>query len=46
MLGMTHKFNPRFLRRYLNLYDDITGAVKSYVSDVKTNKFPNEKEQY
>ncbi len=46
MLGMTHEFNPRFLRRYLNLYDDITGAVKSYVSDVKTNKFPNDKEQY
>jgi 3-methyl-2-oxobutanoate hydroxymethyltransferase len=46
MLGMTHKFNPRFLRRYLNLYDDITGAVKSYVSDVKLTDFPNEKEQY
>lgn len=46
MLGMTHEFNPRFLRRYLSLYDDITGAVKDYVSDVKSNKFPNEKEQY
>jgi len=46
MLGMTHEFNPRFLRRYLTLYDDITGAVQSYVSDVKTKDFPNEKEQY
>ena len=46
MLGMTHEFNPRFLRRYLSLYDDISGAVKDYVSDVKSNKFPNEKEQY
>tara|TARA_B100001094_G_scaffold284566_1_gene298140 strand:- start:685 stop:1023 length:339 start_codon:yes stop_codon:yes gene_type:complete len=46
MLGMTHEFNPRFLRRYLNLYDNITGAVKDYVSDVKSNKFPNKKEQY
>ena len=46
MLGMTHKFNPRFLRRYLNLYDDITEAVKNYVSDVKSNKFPSDKEQY
>ena len=46
MLGMTHEFNPRFLRRYLSLFDEITGAVKSYVSDVKSADFPNEKEQY
>ncbi len=46
MIGMTHEFNPRFLRRYLNLYEDITGAVKKYVSDVKSKDFPNEKEQY
>ena len=46
MLGMTHEFNPRFLRRYLSLFDEITGAVKSYVSDVKSTDFPNEKEQY
>jgi 3-methyl-2-oxobutanoate hydroxymethyltransferase len=46
MLGMNHEFNPRFLRRYLNLYDDITGAVQSYVTDVKSSDFPNEKEQY
>ena len=46
MLGMTHEFNPRFLRRYLNLFEDITRAVKNYVSDVKSNDFPNEKEQY
>ena len=46
MLGMNHEFNPRFLRRYLNLYNDITGAVQSYVSDVKSADFPNEKEQY
>ena len=46
MLGMNHEFNPRFLRRYLNLADDITGAVQSYVSDVKSTDFPNEKEQY
>ena len=46
MLGMTHEFNPRFLRRYLNLYEDITGAVKNYVTDVKSEDFPNEEEQY
>lgn len=46
MLGMTREFSPRFLRRYLNLYEDIKGAVGQYVSDVKTTDFPNEKEQY
>jgi 3-methyl-2-oxobutanoate hydroxymethyltransferase len=46
MLGMTHEFNPRFLRRYLNLYDEISGAVRNYVSDVKSVDFPNNNEQY
>jgi len=46
MLGMTQEFNPRFLRRYLNLSDDITSAVQNYVADVKSKDFPNEKEQY
>ena len=43
---MTHEFSPRFLRRYLNLFEDIKSAVENYVSDVKTIDFPNEKEQY
>ena len=46
MLGMTHEFNPRFLRRYLNLYEDITKAIYKYVTDVKSTEFPNENEQY
>lgn len=46
MLGLTYEFNPRFLRRYLNLYEEITGAVKNYISDVKSLDFPNENEQY
>jgi len=46
MLGMTHEFSPKFLRRYLNLYDEITSAVQNYVNDVKTVDFPNENEQY
>ncbi|MBT8254561.1 MAG: 3-methyl-2-oxobutanoate hydroxymethyltransferase [Flavobacteriaceae bacterium] len=46
MLGMTHEFNPRFLRRYLNLYEDMTKAISTYVSDVKAIKFPSDKEQY
>ncbi|WP_207424664.1 3-methyl-2-oxobutanoate hydroxymethyltransferase [Desertivirga brevis] len=46
MLGLTKGFRPRFLRQYLNLYEEINGAVKGYVQDVKSNDFPNEKEQY
>jgi len=46
MLGMTHEFHPRFLRRYMNLYDDMTTAITQYVDDVKSVDFPNENEQY
>jgi 3-methyl-2-oxobutanoate hydroxymethyltransferase len=46
MLGMTHEFNPRFLRRYLDLNELITGAVRTYINDVKSVDFPNESEQY
>ena len=46
MLGMNHDFNPRFLRRYLNLHDDISNAVTQYISDVKSSDFPNNNEQY
>jgi len=46
MIGMTHEFHPRFLRRYLNLYEDMTNAISQYVSDVKTVDFPNDNEQY
>lgn len=46
MIGMTHEFNPRFLRRYLNLYEEMTQAIGQYVEDVKSCDFPNENEQY
>lgn len=46
MLGINNDFNPRFLRKYHNLYDEIKGAVMNYVEDVKAVDFPNEKEQY
>lgn len=46
MLGITNEFSPRFLRRYHHLYEEISGAVESYVRDVKASDFPNEKEQY
>jgi len=46
MLGITLEFSPRFLRRYHNLSEEIRGAVNTYIDDVKTLDFPNEKEQY
>ena len=46
LIGLTHEFNPRFLRRYLNLYDDMTNAVKEYIGDVRNLDFPNEEERY
>jgi 3-methyl-2-oxobutanoate hydroxymethyltransferase len=46
MLGITTTFQPRFLRRYANLYDNIGNAVKQYISDVKSVDFPNEQESY
>ncbi|EDM35008.1 3-methyl-2-oxobutanoate hydroxymethyltransferase [Pedobacter sp. BAL39] len=46
MIGLTKGFKPRFLRQYVNLYEGILGAAQSYIKDVKSNDFPNEKEQY
>ena len=46
MLGINTEFKPRFLRQYLNLNEQITGAVQQYISDVKSRDFPNEQEQY
>lgn len=46
MLGLTKDFHPRFLRRYLDLFSEIQGAVQQYIGDVKSRDFPNEQEQY
>jgi len=46
MLGLNQEFSPRFLRRYHNLHSEIKGAVQAYIADVRSQDFPNEKEQY
>lgn len=46
LLGINTEFKPRFLRTYLNLAEQVTGAVKQYIADVKNKDFPNENEQY
>lgn len=46
MLGINNEFQPRFLRKYANLYDIMTDAVKNYITDVRSGDFPNQNEQY
>ncbi|HLW40334.1 MAG TPA: 3-methyl-2-oxobutanoate hydroxymethyltransferase [Brumimicrobium sp.] len=46
MLGINKGFNPRFLRQYLDMYEQMKGAVQQYIEDVRTGDFPNENEQY
>ena len=46
MLGINQEFYPRFLRRYHNLFVEMSGAVGNYIADVKSGDFPNEREQY
>ncbi|HEY0752314.1 MAG TPA: 3-methyl-2-oxobutanoate hydroxymethyltransferase, partial [Chitinophagaceae bacterium] len=46
MLGINTEFKPRFLRQYLNLHDQITGAVSKYIEDVKSGGFPTDAESY
>jgi len=46
MLGINTEFKPRFLRTYLNMAEQVTSAVRQYITDVKNENFPNETEQY
>ncbi|QJD94943.1 3-methyl-2-oxobutanoate hydroxymethyltransferase [Mucilaginibacter robiniae] len=46
MLGLNKGFRPRFLRQYASLYEVMNDAIKHYVSDVKAQAFPSDKEQY
>ncbi len=46
MLGINNEFNPRFLRKYHNLYQEMLGSFKEYIKDVRSSDFPNENEQY
>lgn len=46
LFGITKDFSPRFLRRYADLYNTMKESVEHYIKDVKSQDFPNEKEQY
>lgn len=46
MLGINNEFNPRFLRKYNDLFSQMMTAFGAYIDDVRSGNFPNEKEQY
>ena len=46
LIGMTKEFNPRFLRRYMNLHDEMIDAISNFSNDIKKGDFPNKNEQY
>ncbi len=46
MLGINKDFSPRFLRRYANLYDVMKNAFEQYISDIKSQSFPDDSESY
>ena len=46
LVGLSTEFNPRFLRRYIDLNEIMSNAIKDYIKDVKNLNFPNKNEQY
>ncbi|MGB2667777.1 MAG: 3-methyl-2-oxobutanoate hydroxymethyltransferase [Candidatus Acidiferrum sp.] len=46
MLGLTFQDAPKFARRYANVGDMISNAVREYCADVQNAKFPTDAESY
>jgi 3-methyl-2-oxobutanoate hydroxymethyltransferase len=46
MLGLYKDFEPKFVKRYLNLSEQIFDAIKEYETEVKSGKFPQEEHMY
>ena len=46
LVGLSTEFNPRFLRRYVDLGEIMSKAIKNYIKDVKHINFPSKDEQY
>lgn len=42
ILGMFSDFTPKFVKRYANLGDQISKAVESYATEVRTRQFPTD----
>ena len=46
MLGIDERFNPKFLKKYANLYEATKSAIDAYDREVKERKFPEEKNTF
>lgn len=46
MLGLNPDFNPKFVRKYIDLNNLISEAVSQYIFDVKQRIFPDNSESY
>lgn len=46
MLGLYTRFQPRFVRRYANVADDMQDAFSRYRADVRSKEFPSPEESY
>jgi 3-methyl-2-oxobutanoate hydroxymethyltransferase len=46
MLGLYTDFEPKFVKRYLDLSKQIFDAIKEYETEVKSGKFPQEEHMY
>lgn len=42
LIGQFQAFTPKFVKKYCNVAQVITNAMKAYVSEVKTSQFPDE----
>ncbi len=46
MLGMFSDFTPKFVKKYANVGEIMTGAFKEYIKEVKSGAFPKEEHSY
>ncbi len=46
ILGLFDDFQPRFVRRYANLSEEISKAARAFVSDVRDGSFPSDEESF
>jgi 3-methyl-2-oxobutanoate hydroxymethyltransferase len=46
MLGLFDDFTPKFVKRYADLKNTMTGAVKEFIGEVKEKKFPAEEHSF
>ncbi|MGD2085946.1 MAG: 3-methyl-2-oxobutanoate hydroxymethyltransferase [Candidatus Aminicenantes bacterium] len=46
LVGFTHLYLPKFVRKYADVYTTIRQAIGNYIKDIQTGDFPGEKESY